>query len=431
MTEVGRCRREREADPIEDICRDFLLDFVKKIPPIATGGFFKIEDLRLVVTDQCPYSCVYCGVHYQKALDLGLITRDEFEKRDIGGNEGASIGRYLTNKSLYLSLDDYRFLVAVLAYYFGVRDVTFSGGDPFARPDIRELIDSIDDFGLRTTALTKGLPLFSGTDKNLIARKSGRLSRIIFSLDTLNAEEHASVNLPLMPRKEAVKALPKTLAAIRNACDLGYNVDINSVIIPIDFNSKRETADSFGNIREIIEFALKNKVNRIKFIELDLKSTLGSPYIEKYFKVMADMGYFKDFHLSKWADPVLDLNNQMTEFALIKREKGFADLQLCTYRTHCPTTFLRKMEGDKGKIDKKCDFREGGELNINSIGQIITCQKNPDRQIIDLRSAVVRRDILGIIELVKDAGNKIGEQQCAMEQLQNNYNINICEEKVS
>lgn len=431
MTELGRCRREREADPIEDICRDFLLNSVKKIPPLATGGFFKIEDLRLVVTDQCPYSCVYCGVHYQKALDLGLITRDEFEKRDIGGNEGASIGRYMTNKNLYLSLDDYRFLVAVLAYYFGVRDVTFSGGDPFVRPDIRELIDSIDDFGLRTTALTKGLPLFSGTDKDLIAKKAGKLSRIIFSLDTLNAGEHARVNLPLMPKKEALAALPKTLAAIKNACDLGYNVDINSVIIPIDFSSQIETDESFDNTREIIRFALKNKVNRIKFIELDLKSSLGSPYIEKYFKIMAGMGYFKDFHLSKWVDPVLDLDNQMTEFAFVKRGKSFADLQLCTYRTHCPTTFLRNMERGKDKFEKKCDFREGGELNINSTGQIITCQKNPYRQIIDLRSAVVRRDILRIIKLVKTAGNKIGGQQCAMEQLQNNYNLNICVKKIS
>ena len=55
--------KEEEVDPIEEKCKDFLLGFAKKLPSRSVGGFLKIEDLRLVVTDQCPYSCLYCGVY--------------------------------------------------------------------------------------------------------------------------------------------------------------------------------------------------------------------------------------------------------------------------------------------------------------------------------------------------------------------------------
>ena len=207
---------------------------------------------------------------------------------------GASIGSYASSRNYYLSPEDYEFLVAVLAYYFDLEDVTLSGGDPFVRKDFREIGDKIAAFGLRTTALTKGLPLFSKDGEKYIKEKAGNLSRIIFSIDFMDARRHAAVNLPLVSEKIAAKALAKTLTALEKSRKAGYRIDINCVVPPVDFGNKKEVRAAFHNTKRIIEFALESGVSKIKFIELDLKSTLGKPYIEEYFRNMKKAGYFGD-----------------------------------------------------------------------------------------------------------------------------------------
>ncbi len=375
---------------------------------------FKIRDLRLVVSDQCPYSCIYCGVYCRKALKLGIISQEEFDSKTLPGNEGSSVKDYKSNNNLYLTPEDYKFLLTTLSCCFGVEDVTFSGGDPFTRKDIKELINIAASLKLRTTAITKGLPLFSRDNKNLISEKTGKLDRVIFSLDTLDPEKHADINLSLMPKKTALLALSKTLDVIQKISKTKCRVDINSVILLVDFNSKKELNNSFLSTQKIIQFALENNVERIKFIELDSEETLGNPYIEEYFRLMKESNYLKKFDLfKKWTNPVLDFKSQIIDLIEIKR-KNKKNLLLSTYRTHCPTTFLRYQEGNKAK---GCDLFKGGELNIDSTGGIITCQRIYSKQKIEMRKHIVNRDAVGIIESIKAAAELAKNQDCLMHKL--------------
>jgi molybdenum cofactor biosynthesis enzyme MoaA len=149
-----------------------------------------INNARIIITDDCPYSCRYCGVYYAKALKRGLIS--DFDCSEIAGNEGSSvvIGR---GKEKYLTPEDYTFLVKILKDNFGTNDITITGGDPFMRRDITEIINNITDLGIYVTTLTKGMPLFNKDIKSIL----GNCSRIIFSLDTLDADKYADLNLSL------------------------------------------------------------------------------------------------------------------------------------------------------------------------------------------------------------------------------------------
>lgn len=204
LVEEGEGNLQRAA------CKNYLLSFDKDFPTYNKGELFNIKASRIMITDRCPYSCTYCGVYYQKQLEKGKISQEEFNARDIGANEGGSVKNYKEAKKQYLSPEDYKFLAAVLGYYFKTNDITLTGGDPFVRSEVKEIIDSISSLGIKTTALTKGLPLFDKDGEEKITSIAGSVSRIIFSLDTLNPEKHASQNLPLSSRNAAIKALPRT-----------------------------------------------------------------------------------------------------------------------------------------------------------------------------------------------------------------------------
>jgi len=394
----------------EKSCANILASYTNKIPEYQEGDLFKISAARIIITDLCPYSCTYCGVHYQKMLEEGKISQEDFDRRDIGANEGGSIRNYRETKDSYLSPDDYKFLVAVLRHYFKTMDITLTGGDPFTRPEVKEIIGEIASLGVKVTTLTKGLPLFSKDGQENISQKAGDAPRIIFSLDTLNEDKHISQNLPLADKDVATGALAKTLETIKQACELGYHVDINSVVEPVDYNNEKQAKISFINTKSLVDFALETKIRKIKFLELETKNTLGNPYLEDYFNRMKAGGYFASYEISKWISPYVDSERPAIEFCIIKRKDDANDgLKLYTYRAHCSATALKK-DGNRN-----CDLTGLGELNINSTGEVVACQKRPYSNKFDLSPAIHQRDISGIINCIMAASLEIREQTCPEE----------------
>lgn len=337
----------------------------------------KIKELRLVVTDECSYSCRYCNLYYKKLLQSGRISQADFDKKYKIGNESYSLLYKSDNNSAVFNLSDYDFLLSTLRDSFGLEDITFSGGDPFLYKEIKGLINLADSKGLRTTAITKGAPLFNIKNALSANRKIGNLSRIIFSIDTLDAKEHAENNLPIVKKSLAINYLPKTLGVVKILSDAGYNVEVNSVISPC--NSLGGLLKSFVRTKRLILFCLKNGVNKVKFIELDSQETLGKPYIEDYFKKMRKAGFFT---------------------------KNISRMKIMAYRTHCPETFLVKDDV------KKCEFSVGGELHLDFRGKSFLCQKDNKFKFIDISTAVKNRDKKELIKNLIKIDKEIKKQKC-------------------
>lgn len=378
-----------------------------EIPEYKTKEPFDIKEARILITDLCPYSCEYCGIFHHKRFKKNMITEEEYRNRDQGSNEGDMIKNYNEARPFYLSPEDYKFLLAFLNYYFNTEDVTLTGGDPFKRKEVREIISAISSLGIETTALTKGAPLFTKSEENL-AKKAGMAGRIIFSLDTMDPEKHSSRNLPLKPREEAIEYLPKTLETIRKANREGYRVDINTVVDNIDFSDLEKCDKCFNEIRKIIDFAIENKISKLKFIELESKKTENNPFIEEFFKKMRKRGYFSGLELLEWLEPKNQEESlKRFPFALIKRDND-VPLRLTMYRCTCPATILGK------KNPKLCEFRKSGSLYITSIGEAITCNRlaQNDNTLVSLRSSIIERDILKLLDLVQKVNLMMKKRKC-------------------
>ena len=368
----------------------------------------KIKELRLVVTDECPYSCLYCNLYYKKLLESKKITQDKFDRQYKIGNESYSLLYQKGKNDPVLNLKDYEFLFKILHKNFGLEDVTFSGGDPFLNKHLKEIVNLAHKEGFRTTAITKGAPLFNITNKADARKKFGNLSRIIISLDTLNPREHAKNNLPLVKKELAIKFLPKTLKIIKTLSNLGYNIEVNSVIRPVDFSGS-SLSKSFNKTKKIIDFCLENGVSKVKFIELDSVATLGKPYIEKYFKEMIKAGFFIKYNISPWIpnkNSKVVLKN-VTEIYSIPRKNGQgAEMKVLCYRTHCPNSFIHK-----NKV-KECEFSQGGELHLDFSGKSFLCQRDDDFKFVDICSTIKNRDTLSTIKNLLTIEKEIKKQKC-------------------
>jgi molybdenum cofactor biosynthesis enzyme MoaA len=368
----------------------------------------KIKELRLVVTSNCPYSCRYCNLYYKKALAAKKISRPEFDKRYIIGNESYSLLLDDSRDSRIFNLGDYKFLFSVLHSYFGLEDITFTGGDPFLNNDLKKIVALAAKVGVRTTAITKGAPLFVLKNSNQARDKIGQLSRIIFSVDTLDSKKYADNNLPLVDASQALAFLPNTLAVIKVLANAKYNIELNSVIMPLPKN-KKDLLDSFAETDKIISFCLNNKVRKVKFIELDSPQTLGQPYIETYFKKMFSLGF-----LDKYLETNKGLNKENVNFAssvtkicVVPRSlKAGGEMGIFAYRTHCPATFINN------KTPKKCEFSQGGELHLDFMGRSFLCQKNSNFKFIDIYMFVKNRDLQGLLSGILLINQEIDKQKC-------------------
>lgn len=172
----------------------------------------QIKEMRLTISSTCPYSCLYCNLYFKKLYLAGKISYDELAVSYKVGNESANI--LLDTNQEEFSLEDYVFLFSYLKNNFGLEDVTLTGGDPFMNKNIQEIAQAAKAAGLRTTAITKGAPLFVCNNIAAVNKKLKFIDRVIFSLDTMDKIGYAKNNLPLLNRTTALGYLAKTLRVI-------------------------------------------------------------------------------------------------------------------------------------------------------------------------------------------------------------------------
>ncbi len=188
--------------------------------PLTDGHNRVITHLRISLTEQCNFRCVYCmppeGV--SPLSQQNALTKDEIVK-----------------------------LVSVMSS-MGITKVRLTGGEPLLRDDlvsiVRELaaLPKLNDLALTT----------NGSHLASIAAdlKKAGLKRINISLDSLNLDTFAK-----MARRES---LTQTLLGIEAALKENFPVKINTVVMK---GLNDHEMDDF------IDFALTNPIEEWRFIE--------------------------------------------------------------------------------------------------------------------------------------------------------------------
>jgi len=180
------------------------------------GYFRKIEYLRFSITDRCNFFCRYC-----RTKEVCEIENKELSKDEI-------------------------FRVISVFKKLGINKLRFTGGEPFLRDDIFDIIEFADSIGIKNINVTTNGYL-DGEKIGKIAKSS--LSSINISLDTLDRQKYKVLT--------GVDGLSEVISTIKSLSRF-KKVKINTVLL---------RSVNFDEIEHLISFAKENNVV-IRFIEL-------------------------------------------------------------------------------------------------------------------------------------------------------------------
>jgi len=157
-----------------------------------------LDNLRVVVTVECNYRCIFCHI------------------------EGESVEGPVKPGSLtpLLTPEDY-YIVARAAEIIGISKIKFTGGEPLIRRDILDIIKAF-----REGAPT--LELSMTTNGYLLEKLASKLSenglaRVNVSIHSLRSEVYKFIT--------GVDGLQRAIAGLRKASDAGLGLKINMVVL--------------------------------------------------------------------------------------------------------------------------------------------------------------------------------------------------------
>jgi len=207
-----------------------------------------IRDLRVSITDRCNLRCAYCLPETEEAANF---YRPQQSKKGYSKEE-TKLGYPWKPRAHILTFEEITRVIRI-ASSLGVNKVRITGGEPLLRRDVQSLLTSIAALGtIDDLSLTS-----NGTHFPRLARrlKKAGLSRITFSLDSLNRENFRKIT--------GRDGLDDVLESIRLAKALDLTpVKVNAVII-------RGLNDH--EIEALAKFALKEQIviRMIEFMPLD------------------------------------------------------------------------------------------------------------------------------------------------------------------
>ncbi len=187
-------------------------------------------NLRISVTDQCNFRCIYCMPEDMEFIeDSKVMTFDEIVR------------------------------LACIGVDLGINKIRLTGGEPLVRRGIPELIRRLWQIeGLKEISLTtNGI----GLAKQAKALYEAGLRRINVSLDTLNEEK--------FERMTRRKVLSKVLEGLKEAQRCGFH--------PIKVNAVAMRGFIEDDILELTQFARENsyELRFIEFMPLDADDIWG------------------------------------------------------------------------------------------------------------------------------------------------------------
>jgi GTP 3',8-cyclase len=203
-----------------------------------------IRDLRISITDQCNFRCLYCLPETEEAAN--------FYRERFTPDQAKPINYTWKPKERFLTYEEIERLTTVLAG-LGVEKIRITGGEPLLRRNVEDLIGKLNAIpGIKDIALTTNGFLF--TDQAATLRDAG-LSRVTFSLDSLDR-----ANFQKLTGKDGLDLVYR---AIERAKELDYRpIKLNAVVI-------RHLNDH--EIGDLARFAAEQEVimRFIEFMPLD------------------------------------------------------------------------------------------------------------------------------------------------------------------
>lgn len=178
------------------------------------------KELRLIITRKCNYDCYFChGEGVEK------------ECKEL------------------LDADDYEFLLSFCKNKYCWDTVTLTGGEPFMRKDVSDIISKISDLGIKTTVVSNGELI------NHFYDSFQKIDRLNVSIHSFDEKVYSSI----VSRNNKLNTVLNNLAQLRNLNNI-IDIRINTTIV-------RNQNDSDEDLKKLIEFA-DNINGSIKIIEL-------------------------------------------------------------------------------------------------------------------------------------------------------------------
>lgn len=184
-----------------------------------------LNEITIEVTQQCPNRCIYCS------------SLSDMEKTEC-----------LDYAAIIRVVDD--------AVTLGAKTVSLSGGEPFLRADIAEIVDYIQCKGLKLRLYSSGIysdgDSYSSIPTTLLEAVRGKLDALIFNYEAIDAELYATimgteaVNLALLDE------------TIHRAIALGIPVEAH--LVPMHCN--------FRQIPDVLSKLYSMGVSNVSFLRL-------------------------------------------------------------------------------------------------------------------------------------------------------------------
>lgn len=183
--------------------------FIHHLARVALEGRipFRPTTCTLQVTTRCQLNCAHCSAARFKTRDREELTKDE--------------------------------LVSVIrqAEALGVHNIVFTGGEPLLRPDLFEIISSVNKDRAHAGMFSNGLLLTPETAKRLV---EAGLHAVMISIDDPRPDTHNALR--------CVKGgFEQTTVGARNAVDAGLLVGISTYATPEDVHE--------GRVEQMVELA--------------------------------------------------------------------------------------------------------------------------------------------------------------------------------
>jgi MoaA/NifB/PqqE/SkfB family radical SAM enzyme len=264
--------------------------------------------IYISLTNKCPLDCMMCGVKY-------------------------------LNRKTELSTEALKKIILEISRYGGDQSILFTGGEPFLRKDIFELIKYSSSLGLPTEVVSNGQLIDDKLAERIV--KSG-LQNIAISLDGATAETYESIRLVPGSFEKAKKAI--MLLAQKKKKNNGHGPQISAW-----------TTMMKQNIPELYDILLLSK-------------KLGAEVIV-YHPVIINQIDMQNTNSKSplWPDEasLRIFEKQMKQIIEHHNRHGFVAFM------HDPSYFLKYFKGQNLHNDWQCNPFEF--LNIGPDGNMQTC----------------------------------------------------------
>lgn len=184
-----------------------------------------LNEITIEVTQQCPNRCIYCS---------SLSDMEKTESLDYA--------------TILQVVDD--------AVALGAKTVSLSGGEPFLREDIAEIVEYIKGKGLKVRLYSSGIysdgNSYSSIPTTLLEAVKGKLDALIFNYEAVDAELYAIV---MGTEAANLAMLDET---IHRAIALGIPVEAH--LVPMHCN--------FRQIPDVLSKLYSMGVSNVSFLRL-------------------------------------------------------------------------------------------------------------------------------------------------------------------